>query len=184
MHIDFRERGREGEREKHWLAASCTWPDREPNLLELQPRYVPWLGIEPMTSRFTGQRSNRATPARTTSLNFFSNFGITSYAGHFLQGTVHTFLPCLTCLLFLFNSYSCFPEGRGCVSAAVHLWCPAQCFAYSKCSICVSLSEWITFIFLFYVRAWHFEWCAKIRVSWLGASIILTGTIPKPGWVV
>ena len=45
----FRERGREGEREgeKHrcerdTLIGSCTHSDWGPNL---QPRYVPWLGI-------------------------------------------------------------------------------------------------------------------------------------------
>ena len=48
MLIDFRKRGREGEREgeKHRCeretsinCLSCTWPE--------QPRHVPWLGIEP-----------------------------------------------------------------------------------------------------------------------------------------
>ena len=45
MAIDFRERGRERERnkridvrEKHWSVASCTHPDQELNLLP--PRYV------------------------------------------------------------------------------------------------------------------------------------------------
>ena len=33
-------------KEKHWLVASHTHPDHGPNL---QPRHVPWLGIEPAT---------------------------------------------------------------------------------------------------------------------------------------
>ena len=44
MFIDFRERGREREREKHRSAASGTRPDQE---LNPQPRFVPWLGIKP-----------------------------------------------------------------------------------------------------------------------------------------
>ena len=46
MLIDLRERGREGEREgkKHRSAASCLCPDQGTNL---QPRHVPWPGIEP-----------------------------------------------------------------------------------------------------------------------------------------
>ena len=61
----FRERGKEGERKRNinvQLPLTCTllgtW---------LQPRHVPWLGIEPSTLWFTSQHSiHWATPARTT----------------------------------------------------------------------------------------------------------------------
>ena len=63
MLIDFRERGREGEREKnigmrekHWLAVSHMHPNQRPNP---QPRDVPWPGIEPVTFQFTGQCSSQ-----------------------------------------------------------------------------------------------------------------------------
>ena len=58
MLIDFRERGREGGREgeKHAWVASPMCPDQGPLIyhptnwgLKQQPRYVPWLGIKPMT---------------------------------------------------------------------------------------------------------------------------------------
>ena len=54
--------GREKEREKNinvWLPLAC--PFRGPGP---QPRYVPWLGIEPATLCFAGRRSiHWATPA-------------------------------------------------------------------------------------------------------------------------
>ena len=61
--IDFRERGREEERErenidvreKHRSVASHTRPDWGSNP---QPRHVPWSGIEPVTFQFTGWCSN------------------------------------------------------------------------------------------------------------------------------
>ena len=67
MFIDFRERGRSGRRErgtergkhwceKHWSVASCMCPDWG---LNLQPRYVPWAGIEPVTFWCMGQHSNQ-----------------------------------------------------------------------------------------------------------------------------
>ena len=40
------EREKGGEREKHWPVASGICHDR---VLDLQPRYVPWLGIKPAT---------------------------------------------------------------------------------------------------------------------------------------
>ena len=51
-------RGKEGERnirvrEKYWWVASCMHPDKG---LNPQPRHVPWLGIEPVTICFVGQR--------------------------------------------------------------------------------------------------------------------------------
>ena len=66
----FRERGREGEREgeKHWCVRdtliSCL--SHSPNWGPgLQPRHVPWLGIEPAAFQFTGQDSiHWVTPAR------------------------------------------------------------------------------------------------------------------------
>ena len=61
MLIDFRERGREGEREgkiiidvreKHRLVAFHMCLYRGPNP---QPRHVPLLGIKPVTFQFVGQ---------------------------------------------------------------------------------------------------------------------------------
>ena len=55
----FGERIREGE--KHWceretsVGCHCMCPDWGHNL---QPRHVPWLGIEPMTFQFTGWESS------------------------------------------------------------------------------------------------------------------------------
>ena len=43
-------------REKHQLVASCTWPNRGP---DLQPRHVSWLGIKSATFQFMGWRSNQ-----------------------------------------------------------------------------------------------------------------------------
>ena len=65
----FRERGREGERErnisvweKHWSVASRTCPNQGPNL---QPRHVPWPGIKLATLSFAeGRSSNWATAVR------------------------------------------------------------------------------------------------------------------------
>ena len=76
MLINFRERGRKGEREgeEHWWkrktrmghlpqgSGDCT--------LNPQPKHVPWLGIEPSAFRFMGSlgkdaATNQATPART-----------------------------------------------------------------------------------------------------------------------
>ena len=52
----------EKEQEKHRLVASHMHPDRGPNR---QPRYVPWMGIKPVTFRFVGQcQTNWATPVR------------------------------------------------------------------------------------------------------------------------
>ena len=50
MFIDFRERG------KYWLVASYTCPDW---VLNLQPRYVHWPGIELAAFWCTGQHSNQ-----------------------------------------------------------------------------------------------------------------------------
>ena len=84
MLVDFREREgkerRERERNidlrvKHRLVATCMCPNQEPNL---QPRHVPWLGIEPATLRFMGQHSN---PLSNTS-----------------QGPVMFLIFCLICL--------------------------------------------------------------------------------------
>ena len=53
MLIDFRERGREGEREgeKHQSVASCSCSNRG---LNQQPRYVLRPGIEPTSFQFMG----------------------------------------------------------------------------------------------------------------------------------
>lgn len=48
-------------REKHHVVASHVHPDWGLNLL---PRCVPWLGIEPLAFWRTGRCPNRATPAR------------------------------------------------------------------------------------------------------------------------
>ena len=61
----FRERGRKGEREgqKHRLGASHT-PQRE---TWPATRHVPWLGVDPVTLRFTGWHLiHWDTPARAT----------------------------------------------------------------------------------------------------------------------
>ena len=57
----FRERGRKGE--KHQCVVAChTHPYWGPGL---QPRHVPWLGIEPGTLSFEGQQSIQwATPPK------------------------------------------------------------------------------------------------------------------------
>ena len=60
----FLERGREGGREgeKHQCVVFHTHPTGD---LDLQPRHVPWLRIEPATLWFTGQCSiHWATPSR------------------------------------------------------------------------------------------------------------------------
>ena len=58
MLIDFREKGREGEREveKYQSVASHMCPDLGPNP---QPTHLPWLGIPPVTFWFMGQCSNQ-----------------------------------------------------------------------------------------------------------------------------
>ena len=61
----FRQRGREGERRRETSMSGCLLcaPSWGPGL---QPRHVPWLGIEPTTLWFTAQHSiHWATPART-----------------------------------------------------------------------------------------------------------------------
>ena len=61
LFIYFRERGKEGEREgeKHQLVASRTcsymW-------LNLKPRHVPWLGIEPATFHFVEKDAQPTEP--------------------------------------------------------------------------------------------------------------------------
>ena len=70
------EEGREEERErnidvreKHWLAAF--WPGWGP---KPQPWHVPWLEIQPVTTRFAGQRpTSWATPARVAQCSFKQN---------------------------------------------------------------------------------------------------------------
>ena len=55
----FRKKGREGEREKYQCVVAPYWGPG------LQPRYVPWLGIELVTLWFEGQHSiHWVTPAR------------------------------------------------------------------------------------------------------------------------
>ena len=63
MFIDFREKGKETEREKnitlgkkHQSVDSCMSPDQE---LNPQPRDASWPGIEPAPSWCTGQHSNQ-----------------------------------------------------------------------------------------------------------------------------
>ena len=82
----FRERGRrDKERKKHRCmrdtSISCLLhaPNRGPGL---QPRHVPWLGVEPATFQFTGQHSVRwATLARARQ--------------RFLARTMNICLPCI-----------------------------------------------------------------------------------------
>ena len=65
--------GRDGNivvREKHWLAILHMLPDWGSNP---QPRYVPWLGVEPATFCCTGQHSNQLNLlSRAPSLSFTS----------------------------------------------------------------------------------------------------------------
>ena len=74
MLIDFRQWEREGEKkrgrersregEKHRSISSPTHPNWG---LNLEPRHVPWQGMEPMTFRFTGWLSNQVRhPVRVT----------------------------------------------------------------------------------------------------------------------
>ena len=78
MFIDYRERGRKRKwhihvREKHHSVASHMCPDRGSNL---QPRYVPWLGIEPPAFWWVGNApTNWAALARARcNLLFFNYF--------------------------------------------------------------------------------------------------------------
>ena len=65
----FREKGREGERERNinvWLPFMCpllgTWPET---------RHMPWLEMEPVTLRFReGHSIHWATPPRAPCVNF------------------------------------------------------------------------------------------------------------------
>ena len=69
----FREMGREGERKgkKHQCVCLLHTPNQRPGL---QPRHVPWLGIELETFWFTGQCSIYwATPASADFEGFTSN---------------------------------------------------------------------------------------------------------------
>ena len=63
----FLERGKERE---HRLVASHTYPNQRWNP---QPRYVPWPGIKPEASFYTGQCSNQRSPlARADPISFLS----------------------------------------------------------------------------------------------------------------
>ena len=58
----WKERKGERERKKHWLVASHMCPDW---WLNPQPRYVPWLGIEPSIFWYMGLCANKLSyPAR------------------------------------------------------------------------------------------------------------------------
>ena len=102
MLIDFRERGkgREGERkrtidvrEKRGSVASHTCPDWEPNL---QPRYVPWPGIEPAALQFMGWCSIQLSHnGQGGNVNFKKNYTLTK-----------------KCMNVLFIRKSCWPVGK------------------------------------------------------------------------
>ena len=91
MLIDLREKkgGRERERErninvrdKHWSVASCMHPDPK---LNLQPRYVSWPEIEPMTFWFTNDApTSWATLARA--LQSFRECSCPDWVGFALYG--------------------------------------------------------------------------------------------------
>ena len=70
MLIDFREREKEGERqrEKHQSATSRTDPDQG---LNPQPRHTAWLGIEPLTLQFMGQCSNQLSHTSQGQAGYF-----------------------------------------------------------------------------------------------------------------
>ena len=82
-----RQRGKEGEREsrrereisvreKHLLVTSHMLPDQR---LNLQPRYLPWLRIEPATFRCTGRWSKQANhTSQGSTCNFNSLFAMES----------------------------------------------------------------------------------------------------------
>ena len=75
LFIYFLERGREREREgeKHqWGVASGWGPG-------LQPRHVPWLGIEPATPWFTGRHSTIESHQPGWKIVFFTHIYIYMY---------------------------------------------------------------------------------------------------------
>ena len=98
--ITFREREEGWERnthvrEKHQLVASRMSPDRAS---ELQPRYLPWLGIEPTTFRLWDDApTNWTTPARSAFLLSFFKVQIT-----------------IIQLDYLSSYHACFPKTSSC----------------------------------------------------------------------
>ena len=93
----FRGRGREGEREKHVLRETligCLSPPRPPNWGPgLKPRHVPWLGIEPVTFCFAGQRSvSWATSARA-----WMAYHFLSFLPSWMHGAIFHSIECLHC---------------------------------------------------------------------------------------
>ena len=86
MFTDFRERRKEGERqrkihvrEKHQSVASCM----HPNLgLNPQPRRVPCLGIEPVTFQCTGRCSNQ--------LSHRARAKLCDVSGEFTEASLHS----------------------------------------------------------------------------------------------
>ena len=69
MFIDFRETGREREREKHQLVASYMHSDQG---LNPQPRNVPWPVAKPTTFWCRGQCSNQVSHPARANISFYN----------------------------------------------------------------------------------------------------------------
>ena len=84
--IDFRERERRrvrvmSERKRRNIDASCR--HRHPDqVLNPQSRYVPWLGIEPTTLRFTGQCTNQLSYTGQGRKNFICHTFCFTHPSH------------------------------------------------------------------------------------------------------
>ena len=143
----------------------------------LQPRHVPWLGIELVTLWFTGWHSiHWATPAMAVFYRFFINFWIlTPYQMYHWQlcSPIHSFSFCwwspLLCKTFL-------------------VWCSPIClffhfshqkqyinkYCYEKCQIFYCFSSRVFMVLsLTFKSLIHFEFILVYGINWCSSLFCL-----------
>ena len=131
-------------REKHWLVASRMYPDGG---LNLQPRYVPWPGIELVTFWYTGWWSNQLShPARAGRYYFYTHLtndeAVAQREKWLSQShTVVRSAPSLYSCGSLFCYTSNLWKERLFLINSLFLEAPAKWFSHSRCFLDIWVDE-------------------------------------------